>query len=97
MQLGVEISQQIRLLSDIQIPQSWQAEIQTSTPFFLNPTRTLLRSSSHQSLILHSHAYFGRSLGCSSESSESSESLNNPYLNPKPLDTETILNFIKGF
>jgi uncharacterized protein YjbI with pentapeptide repeats len=96
-QLGVEISQQIRLLSDIKLPQSLPAEIETSTPFFFSPTRTLLRSSSHQNLILHSHAYFGRSLGCASESSESSESLNNPYLNPKPLDTESILNFIRGF
>lgn len=92
-QLGVEMAQQIRLLSDIRL----DPKIEFSTPFFLYPTRTLLKSSSHQHLILHSHSYFGRSLVRDSGSSESSESLNNPSLNPKPLDVETLLNFIKGF
>lgn len=92
-QLGVEMAQQIRALSDIQL----NLEIEPSTPFFLYPTRTLLKSSSHQHLILYSHSYFGRSLESFPNSSDSSEYLNNPYFNSKLLDTETFLNFIKGF
>lgn len=97
-QLGVEMAQQIRPVSDIKLPDSLVEKITTSTSFFQYPTRTILKSSSHQNLTLFSHPYFGRSVVIYPDDSEDKgESIINYYLNSKPLDAETIISFIKGF